>query len=355
MSTADTLLILAYIIEPAIWVYSMYLRFEEKYKKKAICVGYIILDATVSCLDEFTDVSKVTGELFFTLLLFGYATAFICLAFKGKTTKKILHIGILFLVSLACDFIVLVCFYICGVNIQMLSESGIYNAAATITSKIVMLLIINIVFKKIEPDKIFMPIVYLIIILELPSVTLFKTERENGMFLIMYVISQIAAGFIIAYIRWIFRQKKREAEKIIARAEESEARTAELETKAAELEARAIELETNGTEIKEEDAQSSIEIIENRKRIKLNIHEVIYAERVKRKILVVTEKKKYEINGSIADLEQKFGNEFIKVNQGTLVCTTYIEKVDGEFLQLSSGETFHIARGQSKKVKEAIE
>lgn len=372
MNIVNTLLIIAFIIEPVIWMYATSLKFERRFKKLWPYISYILLDILVSCVNEFTKVSEITGELFFTLLFIVYMLLFVCFAFKEKIYIKILYAGILMILSLASDIIVFIVFSISGFDMQQMSKHGIYNAMATIISKIVLYILIGIVNKKkCSLNKSMIWIIGLLSATELPSVVLFKnSEKVSNLFLITYMVSQIAVVLLIMYFKRAIMAKKYQADKAVARVSELEeqtqkaiARAAELEVQTEEAAARLVELEEQTREARKKaielekqlnDKNGMIEIFENRKKVLISIEEIMYAEKVDRKVTIKTKNNLYRVNKSITYLEEQLGEAFLRINQGTLANKKYIERADGESLCMKNGETFHIPRERAKDIQEGL-
>lgn len=368
MNISHILLILSILIEPFVWLYAIKIKFQPQYQKM-FYLAYIVLDIVVSSINEFSSISEKIGDLFFALLFFVYTTGFICIMFEGKMIKKILHIAILFIMSLASDFIVFMLMLLCGADMQQLSGTGIHNAIARIVSKIVMYLLVRGVFKKVRVDSILLPFIALAIVLELPTISMFRLIKNKPVHLIGYVISQITAVSIIAYIVKIFRKKRIESEqateKLEAKAAKYRNRAKSLQEEAGELRIRAEQLEIEANEAKtmaaelviqkealesrlSSDTPSMLEFFENRKKIIFNTDEIIYFERVNRKVIIKSKDGRHEVNATILSLEKQLGERFVKLNQGTLVNRTYIQKTDGELCYLKDGTKFHIARERAK-------
>lgn len=353
MELQRVILIIAYIIGACVWLYSMDVAFEQKYKKK-FYTTYIIFDIMMELLNEFTVVGEVTNGLPFTILTFAYTASFICIMYNGKTHRKLLHVGVLFLMSLVCDFVTVVCFVASGASMKQMSEEGMYNSIATILSKVLLYLLIKFVYRKIRIDNIVMPIVYLMIILELPSIVLFKTETK---FLIVYVISQAAALAVAVYIVKIFKNKKEERMELEEKAIKYRSRAVELEEEARKLEEKAKKFEMRAIELEEQMKNSDysmIEFYENRKKILVDSEEIVFAERVGRKVVIKTLSGEHEINITIQNLCEKLGRRFIRINQGTIVNQKYIKKIEGETLLCMDIE-FMVSRRKTGLVKDILQ
>lgn len=348
VSPRNILILLAYIIEPCAWLYSMKLKFNRKYKNIALYLGYVLFDITVSLVKEFSTIGDKTGDIFFTVLIFTYVTIFINIAFLGDGKKKIIHIGELFFFSFICDFVVLLCFMMIGVNAAVLSEQGVMNSIATLFSKILIFVIVRVTFKKPKKpiDKELAPTIFLVLVLELPTMVFF--QMGNGTFFTIYGITQIIAAAIIMYIKHTNENRNEAIRQIKKRAEQLEN-----EKIRAEARARKIENEAN-TRKPSADGPKMLEFFENRKKIYINSDSIVFAERTDRKISIYTDSERHEVNTTITKLEDILGKEFVKINQGTIANINQIKIADGETILLISGKTLHASRKRVKEIQEIL-
>ncbi len=347
----NILIIVAYLFESCIWVYSMGLRFERKYDLKRMYISYITMSLAISLIGQF---SSLSIDTLFTILEFATTSLFICICFMGKTVKKILHVGILFIISLICDLIVFICMTASGISSELLASDGVENAIATLLSKCVACFIIRILYKRVRLETVYAPLIFLTIVLELPSIVMFRTMKEKPSYLVLYIISQLAAVGLVSYIIKFVKNKTSETEKVFVKvanleqqAEEYRRKAEEYKLKAEELERDALELECSVTI----DTPETIEVTENRKKRNIHTSEIISCERVGRKINITTIDDTIEINSTITRLEEELGVCFWKINQGTLVNRNYIDKVEGGLLTLTSGAVLHISRERSKALE----
>lgn len=347
----NVLVIIAYLVESCVWIYSMEIRFEQKYSMKKIYVLYITINMAISLIGQFSSLSMITGDTFFTILEFIATSLLICTCFIGKTGKKILHIGILFIVALICDLIIFICMAAGGISTKLLASDGIENAIATLLSKCIAYFVIRILYKCVRLETVYAPLIFLTIALELPSITMFRTVKERPSYLVLYIISQLVAVALISYIIRLVKNKTSEVEKIFMKVANLEKQAEEYRQKAEEYKIKAEELEQNAIELEDSvnlDTPEMIEVTENRKKKKVLTSEIISCERVGRKIVITTINDRIEINSTITRLEEELGTLFLKINQGTIINKNYINESDGEQLTLTNGVVLHISRERSK-------
>ena len=108
---------------------------------------FVTIDIAVSLIEEYTSLTQIVGQEVFSISFFVYMTLFVCLAFEGAMKRKILHSGVMLILTLVSDIVVMILLTAFGVStIQM--SNGFFNAVAMALSKIVMLVIIKIVLAK---------------------------------------------------------------------------------------------------------------------------------------------------------------------------------------------------------------
>lgn len=370
MILINLLLIISFVIEPLIWFYGIDFKCERKYTKRLPYILHIAIIYTISSIYQFTNISELLGGLFYTVIFTTSMIFFICFCYKGKTYKKLFYVGALSILSLLSDLIIVIFFSILGMDLAQMTN-GIYNALATTCSKVVFCTLTFVLNKiKININSDTAMIVIVLTIIELPSVVLFNGEKISNIFLTTYILSQIAIVLMVMYFKKTINTRKNKEDEAKQKAIELEKRVKSAIERAMELERQKEETALKLKKLEEQERvarkkaieleqelnskTNMIEIIENRKKIFLNIEDIIAAERVNRKVLLTTKKSKHEINKSISYLEEQLGGSFIRINQGTIINKLYIERADGESLYLKNGRTFHIPRERVKEVKEGI-
>lgn len=93
-----------------------------------------------------------------------------------------------------------------------------------------------------------------------------------------------------------------------------------------------------------------IELMHNKKSIITRQQDIIYIEKELKKCIISTITNDIDTYENIGSLENKLGNDFIKINQGVLVNRAYICKIENEMVWLSTGKGFKISRGRKKEV-----
>lgn len=97
---------------------------------------------------------------------------------------------------------------------------------------------------------------------------------------------------------------------------------------------------------------STFEFLYGRKKVTIRQSNIIYIERVNRKIRIATRQFDYEINGKISDVESSLMEAFLKINSGTLVNLHYVTRIVDYNMYLKDELHFRIARGRLNEVKE---
>lgn len=346
VNITNVLLIISFVVEPLVWLHAIHIKFEKKYTVWPY-VAYVIIDTILSIIQEFTNV-RGTGSAFFSLLFFVYVAVFSCVAYEGKSSRKLLHAGVLLMLSLTSDLIVFIALSLLGVNMQQMSERGLYNSFAQFVSKFVFMDLQRFIFKKkIKIDKEFTPFAFLIAVLEIPYVVLFKSAKETveGKIFVTYMIGQFAIGAFIMYMRKFIAKRKNEVDSMREKAEH-------YKKKAEALEEKAIQLETklNANQIK-----GMLTFFENRKKIFIKPDSIICVERVGRKIKITDIDKQHEVSSSITRLEEELGNDFFKISQGILVNLNYIQKIDDDMIYLRNDISLYASREKMRELKNAYE
>lgn len=93
-------------------------------------------------------------------------------------------------------------------------------------------------------------------------------------------------------------------------------------------------------------------IIVDKKQVRLRVENVIYIQKVARKVEFVTRKGIYSTFGTISQYESRLSTKFLKVNQGTFVNKSFIERIDSNNVYMITGEDFAIGITYKMKVME---
>ncbi len=207
--------------EPTIWLYSMCLRYKRRYITWLPYLIYILLDISITELKQVEVINQVMGETLFTFLSFAVVLIFINLFFHGKWQDKLLHVGLLFLMSLSGDALSIGFLCVAGYSINELSVSGLLNSIATVVSKLIEFLIVRIVFTKKEKRKTeyeILPIILATLIMELPSITIFKRMaliNNNDSLLLVFMLGQIGLLILVVYFMRVLIAKNKKEEELL--------------------------------------------------------------------------------------------------------------------------------------------
>lgn len=105
----------------------------------------------------------------------------------------------------------------------------------------------------------------------------------------------------------------------------------------------------------EKENSKFIKIVEDKKPIMLRVDNIIYVEKVLRKVEFKTQREVYSTFGTLKQYEDDLTSQFIKVSQSIMVNKRYIESIDSYNVYLKSGEEFVIGRTYKDKVKKFAE
>lgn len=103
--------------------------------------------------------------------------------------------------------------------------------------------------------------------------------------------------------------------------------------------------------LREKKNRAVLHFICNREKISLVQKNIIYMEKVQRKVNIVTPWKTFSPYISIAELEKVLISDFIKINQGTLINRREVLFWDTKTVTMSTGDCLSIGRGYRKKRK----
>lgn len=98
-----------------------------------------------------------------------------------------------------------------------------------------------------------------------------------------------------------------------------------------------------------------IKIVAEKKPIILRVDNIMYVEKVRRKVEFKTEKDVYSAFGTLKQYEDDLTSMFIKVSQSIMVNKHYIDSIDSYNVYLTSGDEFVIGRTYKEKVKKFAE
>lgn len=347
----NVLLILAFVAEPLLWYQSARVKFYVK-NKKAVQM-FMLIDLVDSLLNQYTNLSNYTGQAFHSVFFFTYITAFICCAFKGSIKSKLKHTGTMFIIYLASDIVAMLILSVFA-TIDQIAGNGIWNAAGMLLSKIVMCCLIQIVVKRsVSISSEMIPFAFLMTAMEIPLVVMFKSCNGSVVSIVMCSVIQVTAVMMTYYVKRLLRIKNTLLSNVFA---EFERKEAELENKTMKLHIAMEELKelklqkTTSAQEKTSENYRMVEFFENRKKVHINQDDILYVERLGRKIVIIEQSgKQHEVNSSIVKLYDILGEQFEKINQGILVNRKYIIEVDNNCVKLTNGIVLYASRKMMKE------
>lgn len=89
--------------------------------------------------------------------------------------------------------------------------------------------------------------------------------------------------------------------------------------------------------------------------IKIKQKEILYIEKINRRIIINTLKKAYMVNESIKQLENRLDGSFLKVNQSVIVNMREISFLSNSVCCLKTGQEFAIGRTYKNNVKDTYD
>lgn len=346
----NVLLILAFVAEPLLWYQSARVKFYVK-NKKAVQL-FMLIDLADSLLNQYTNLSNYTGQAFHSVFFFTYITAFMCCAFKGSIKSKLKHTGTMFIIYLASDIVAMLILSVFA-TIDQIAGNGFWNAAGMLLSRIVMFCLIQIVVKRsVSISAEMIPFAFLMIAMEIPLVVIFKSSCKGSVVsIVMCSVIQVTAVTMIYYAKRLLCIKNTLLSNVFAEFERKEAelenKTMKLHIAMEELKELKLQKETNAQ--KKTDSRM-LEFFENRKKVHINQDDILYVERLGRKIVIVEQSgNQHEVNSSIVKLYDILGEQFEKISQGILVNRKYIIEVDKDCVKLKNGIVLYASRKMMKE------
>lgn len=197
----------AAFIEPFIWLNAFDKCLPRKYDNKLVYLLYILGDWIIVGIRAFVTEKNPSMSVFFTIWLIGYVSVYVILVYNNTLMKKLWYVGILFIASLCADIILIGVLVMFGYSVESITASDDLNAAATLISKFVLCIIVNVIFrkksKKLESNlEELVPIIFGTILCELPSVILYNKisiVENNDYILLAFVFGQILLLGLIVY------------------------------------------------------------------------------------------------------------------------------------------------------------
>lgn len=104
--------------------------------------------------------------------------------------------------------------------------------------------------------------------------------------------------------------------------------------------------------IKHKSMSQTITVKLNHKVLKIRQSEIIYVEKILRKVMIHTYHKSYEVYDSMISIAEQLNESFVRINQGAIVKIDEIDCIQKNTVFLRTGEDFKIGRTYTKQVKE---
>lgn len=98
--------------------------------------------------------------------------------------------------------------------------------------------------------------------------------------------------------------------------------------------------------------QSVLQFYSQRRQVILKQKNIMYIERVGRKVIVAATQSEYSIIKSLTELEEDLEDFFVKINQGIIVNMFEIVNMDKTQVYLANGKVFKMSRGLSANAKD---
>lgn len=89
---------------------------------------------------------------------------------------------------------------------------------------------------------------------------------------------------------------------------------------------------------------SFIEIICDKKKIMINMSEILYIERNSRKIRIVTKNENYECYDTLKSMQERLPKNFVRCHTGYIANMDYVTSIHSRYLVLKDGTNISIGR-----------
>lgn len=210
------LLLCSSIMEPFIWLAAFDRFLNRKYTNKSIYIPYIAGDWLIAILREIVVARIPELNVIFTVILILYVFLYVKFAYGNTITKKLLTIGVLFILSLFSDIMIMGLLLLLGNSVSVISESGFLNSLAALLSKCLFYAFTLYSSRKErilseDTDEI-VPIIFGTILCELPSVILYNRVNllgDNGYLFFIFVFGQIILLALITYVIITLNKRKK--------------------------------------------------------------------------------------------------------------------------------------------------
>lgn len=87
----------------------------------------------------------------------------------------------------------------------------------------------------------------------------------------------------------------------------------------------------------------------------IHTKEIIYMERIKRKVKIVTQNEEYLTYTKLDDLTNTLSKQFLRVHNSFIIHTQFIKEIHRNFLIMKNNAYIPVSRGYEKCIKDLIE
>ena len=92
-----------------------------------------------------------------------------------------------------------------------------------------------------------------------------------------------------------------------------------------------------------------IVVIDEYVKKKISIRDIIYVQRQLSRSVIYTNKKKYAVYETMTSLEERLGDDFIRVNQSEIIAKKYILEMGKNHVALNNGKKFFVGRSYKQR------
>ncbi len=204
---------IAYAVEPALWIWVLSRNLERRMSRKLPYVMCGLGSYLIILAKQYIGEKEISGELEIVLFIclvcyyfFVYKSLFVC-----KKRKLLTMLLLLYILALAMEFAILGIAIGLGYSAKDISTVGAVNTYATLLSKILLILVCVLLFRKNHGNlvktlwntKEILPILAGLVVMELPIIILFRNMSLIGnkpWILVLFVFTQIILMSLAVYM-----------------------------------------------------------------------------------------------------------------------------------------------------------
>lgn len=218
-------LLIAYAAEPLIWMHTLSKIFKRKYNNILSYILCYIGSYMIICAKQYVGIKDISSilEMILFLILISYYFIVYSKIFVAKKTKLIISLCTLFILALVSEFLAVGVATVIGISGNKIATFGIVNTILTLLSKLILLLMCCLVFRKKQETiryvwnvKEIIPVLLGLIIVEMPIMYMFRHMSTIGYetrVLILFVFAQVILVFLAIYmIAFVIRYVNSEQE-----------------------------------------------------------------------------------------------------------------------------------------------